>query len=70
LCMIVYGPAQGEAFYGFLIERNLYVYYTDFRKEDKYIGYVPNANIEVAYYFNFPDAMDQRFWTTRPEVRK
>ena len=70
LCMIVYGPTQGNAFCDFLIERYLYIFHTDFRKEDKYIGYIPDANIEAAYYFNYPDAMIQRIWTTRPEVRK
>jgi len=70
LCLIVYGQTQGEAFYDFLIEHQLHAYYTDFRKDDKYIGHIPNANIEVAYFFKYPDAMDKQFWTTRPEVQK
>ncbi|SHJ18098.1 S-layer homology domain-containing protein [Thermoclostridium caenicola] len=70
LSNIVYGPSQGKAFYDFMIEHQLHAYYTDFSKDDKYIGKVPNANIEVAYYFKVPEAMDKWFWTTKPEVRK
>ena len=70
LCMIVYGPAQGKAFCDFLIERYLYLFNTDFEKDDKYIGYLPGANIEVAYLVKAKEVMRQQFWTTRPEVRK
>ncbi|SHJ60871.1 S-layer homology domain-containing protein, partial [Thermoclostridium caenicola] len=70
LCLIVYGSVQGKAFYDFLIDHQLHAYYTDFLKDDKFIGQVPNANIEVAYYFKVPEAMEKQFWTTKPEVRK
>jgi len=69
-CLIVYGSVQGKAFYDFLIDHQLHAYYTDFLKDDKFIGQVPNANIEVAYYFKVPEAMEKQFWTTKPEVRK
>jgi len=68
--MIVYGPTQGKAFCDFLIERYLYLFHTDFEKDDKYIGYLPGANIEVAYLVKAKEIMKQQFWTTSPEVRK
>jgi hypothetical protein len=70
LCMIVYGPNQGKAFCDFLIERYLYLFHTDFEKDDKYIGFLPDANIEVAYFVKAREMMRQQFWTTSPEVRK
>ncbi len=70
LCMIVYGPIQGKAFCDFLIERYLYLFHTDFEKDDKYIGFLPDANMEVAYFVKAREMMKQQFWTTKPEVRK
>lgn len=69
-CIDIYGTIQGNAFYNFAIQRYSHVFIASFKEDDKYIGSVQGANIDLAYYFKYPEAMDTYFWTNKPEVRK
>jgi hypothetical protein len=67
VCSVVYGPIQGKVFYDFALQRSIYIAKSNYDIDDKYIGALPNANIDVAYYFKVPEAMKKMYWTTKPE---
>ena len=71
LCQIVYGPTQGKAFYDFVFPKYQEIFYSGGIKEDSYFGIVPNAGIELAYYYSHENHVKSiEYWTTIPEVRK
>ena len=70
MCQIVYGPNQGKAFYDFVVNKVIKSAMTEEILTDKYFGILPGANIEIAYYRRYPDAVMKSFWTGKPEVRK
>jgi len=66
----VYGPTQGRALFNLIMEEThkqiLDTNETDF----KYIGFLPGANVDVAYLTKAAIVNDLDFYTSKPEVRR
>lgn len=66
-CIDIYGPQQGAAFYDFVMKEYMETYLAGGKIEDSYFGLVPNAGVELAYYYS--DKNQEKlnaFWTTVP----
>ena len=70
-CIDIYGPKQGTAFYDFIMQEYLEAYIAGGKIEDSYFGIVPNAGVELAYYYSDKNQEKRdSYWTTIPEDRK
>ena len=71
VCLEIYGPVQGNMLFNFILQKYLNTFYAGGKLEDSFFGSVPNAGVELAYYFSDKNGIKHtEFWTTKPEERK
>lgn len=66
----VYGPSQGRALFNLIMEETQKKILDENVTDFKYIGFLPGANVDVAYFTKAAIVNDLAFYTSKPEVRK